>query len=570
MIIQTLHRWVLRAGRRLPARVKRIILEWGGRTAYARLLAAVSRIPAEADERWQPLYAGCSVLTPILRKQGGVGRYLEVTLGLTLDWKQARRYEHGTLGIEFGDSEALGASVIATFRLDRVDRLETVRVRMPPEVEAAQYARIRLLPAPHCDEGQYRFTRAKFVDDPAGTDPLTRIAELEALKERTRIRAAQAQTDSPEICDHYPVALTFELTAACNLTCAHCSSHGDSGLHRFNNKLDELTVEKLEALAHEVFPSLSVISLVGRGEPLVLKEPLWQRFVELVTKYRVKLAITTNGYFLERRITPELLPLIDTINLSMDGVTPETFARNRGGADIERVWRNVGYYHDLRRSSGLARAPRLAFAWTLKRNNIAELPDFVRKIATFDADVLTARHMIIFFSAEKDQSLLLMPPAEVNQHLIAAYDFLQEFGIQRDCVPLFSEPVDEAPVIAEEPATEAVTAPIALVSEPCMFIHSMPVIMAGGEVMACAVPHAAKAGNLGGTATFGEIWNGETLRDIRRTLNTEAEWPQCRTCSYREARVTSQRNLAAAGERYESEQKAVFSEESLNFAKPGA
>jgi radical SAM protein with 4Fe4S-binding SPASM domain len=227
------------------------------------------------------------------------------------------------------------------------------------------------------------------------------------------------------------------------------------------------------------------------------------------------------------------LPLIDTINLSMDGVTPETFARNRGGADIERVWRNVSYYHDLRRRAGLARAPRLAFAWTLKRNNINELPAFVRKIATYDADVLTARHMIIFFSAEKDQSLLQMPPADVNPHLAAAYDLLQEFGIQR------------------------------------MFIHSMPVIMASGEVMACAVPHAAKAGNLGETATFGAIWNGATLRDIRRTLNTEAEWPQCRTCSYREARVTSQRNLAAAGERYESEQKAVFSEESLNFAGSG-
>ena len=103
---------------------------------------------------WEPLYSGCSVLTPILRKPVGEGRYLELTLGLSLDWKQARRYEHGTLGIEYGDSEALGGSTIETFRQDFVDRLETVRVRMPPDVEAARYVRIRLLPAPHCDEEQ--------------------------------------------------------------------------------------------------------------------------------------------------------------------------------------------------------------------------------------------------------------------------------------------------------------------------------------------------------------------------------------------------------------------------------
>src|SRR5437899_3289800 len=77
-----------------------------------------------------------------------------------------------------------------------------------------------------------------------------------------------------EVCAHYPTALCFEMTARCNLTCVHCSSHGAPEVHRTNNKIAEIPLAQLEALASEVFPSLTVISLVGRGEPLLLDEAL--------------------------------------------------------------------------------------------------------------------------------------------------------------------------------------------------------------------------------------------------------------------------------------------------------
>ena len=94
------------------------------------------------------------------------------------------------------------------------------------------------------------------------------------------------------------------------------------------------------------------------------------------------------------------------------------------------------------------------------------------------------------------------------------------------------------------------------------------VIMAGGEVMACAVPGAAQVGMLGDLPTFGAIWNGRILQDIRSKLNTSEEWPQCRTCSYREARVTSQQVLATNGERYDRDQRSSFTKKSVDFASP--
>jgi MoaA/NifB/PqqE/SkfB family radical SAM enzyme len=561
--------------RRILEHLRPTVLTAGGRWPYWHPVAALGGLFRRLG--WRSLGPDCSVLAPLHRKRAKTGRYVDVALELSFDWSQSRRYEHCVVWFEFGADDSLGSTVAATFRLERLERLETVRIRTPEPVVVATHVRLRLFPAPHCNSGRFRFVGARFVEDPPGRHPLSVIADLEALKERVRMQVGRDETECPSVCDHLPTALTLELTAACNLTCSHCSSHGEWALHKHNNKLSELGLSELEALAAEVFPSLTVISIVGRGEPLVLDETVWSRFVELLIEHRVKVAITTNGYFIQRRISEDLLPLIDNVNVSMDGLSKEVFARNRGGADVNHIWRQVDHYDDLRRRSGLCRAPRLMFAWTLKRNNVAELPGFVRKIASYDADLLTARHMIGFFERELDQSLLRADPAEVNPHLAEAYDLLEAYGIQRDCVPLLIESAPEPvfnrpeapPVEPDRPNDDGAGQPEAtstVMMESCMFIHRMPVIMATGEVMACAVPHAAQAGRLSEADRFADIWNGETLRAIRGALHTDQEWPQCRTCHYREARVTSQWALAAAGRRYGSRQQAAFSEEALNFA----
>ena len=350
---------LLKFGRSLPLSTRQLILTLGGRLPYFHPVALASEYVGQAhDIAWEPLQGGCSILTPVHRKVRGRGQYLDLRIALKLDWSCTREYEHGTLGIEYGDTPALGDHVVLTFRQDKLDHFETVRVRLPREVVNAQFIRVRVLPAPHCNAGFYKLGWIRLVKNPHRRPRLSRIADLEDLKARTRVEAAKAEADKAETCNHLPVALTFELTAACNLTCSHCFSHGQPELHRFHNKMPSISIEQLEALAHDVFPSLTVISVVGRGEPMVLKGEVWNRLLELAAEYRVRLAITTNGYFLQRRITSDLLPLIDNINVSMDGLSPGVFAANRGGADINRVWENVQFYDDLRRSAALARAPR--------------------------------------------------------------------------------------------------------------------------------------------------------------------------------------------------------------------
>jgi radical SAM protein with 4Fe4S-binding SPASM domain len=294
------------------------------------------------------------------------------------------------------------------------------------------------------------------------------------------------------------------------------------------------------------------------------------------------------------------MPYVDNVNVSMDGNSRDIFALNRGGADVDRVWHNVDHFHELRRRCGLARRPRLHFAWTLKRNNVAELPGFVRKIACYEADVLTARHLMVFFPSEAGQSLLLAP-SEANVHLREAYRLLEEHGIRRECVPLLAEPPsgdqlvkpvfdaqsvptrqetvgesEEIPVGGPAARAESQVPAHAVAEVPesqleraagldgCMFVHRMANISYNGEVQTCSVPYSAVTGMVGLTS-FDEIWNGRVMRSVRGSLGTDQEWRQCRTCWYREGRYHSQRAMAVEGTRIAADEHGEFSAESLYF-----
>ena len=362
-------------------------------------------------------------------------------------------------------------------------------------------------------------------------------------------------------CDHYPNSLSIELTPRCNLTCTHCSSHGTSELHRWHNRMKEFSAERLDRLATEVFPALTSLTLVGRGEPTMVSTRLWETLVRHVVEQRVFLSIVTNGHFLDRWLTPALLPFIETLMFSIDGITPATFAANRGGADLDALLGAVARFDAMRRSADLARRPRLAFSWTLKRNNIAEFPEFVRRVLRFEPDLVYARHLLLFFSKERDQSLV-GEPHSVNRHLAEAYALLEKHGVRTDCPPLMYDPAAGG----EGPSTPPGYNSAPPSRDGCMFIHRTGVLMADGEVPTCTAPFVRVAGRLDEARSFWDIWNGSTMCGVREALNTPAEWDQCRHCWYREGRYQSQRaQVDPSADSYDLTRHDVFTDEAWDF-----
>ncbi|MEO5669137.1 MAG: radical SAM protein, partial [Ramlibacter sp.] len=361
---------------------------------------------------------------------------------------------------------------------------------------------------------------------------------------------------------HFPESVSLELTPVCNLRCPHCSSHGMPHLHKHHNRQPEMPVERLRAIAEEAFPHVSTCSIVGRGEPTLASDALWNELMAQLRKHDVRLSCVTNGTRVRQRFSEETLPLVHELIFSMDGVKPETFETNRAGAKYGTVVDNLRYYHEMRNRVPQSRRSQLTISWTLKRNNVAELPDFVRWIAPFEPDLISLRHLVVFQDKERGESLL-EHTEEANAALAEAYAELDRRGLRHESPPLMMEPPAEMPASCAahhdgtagaaapapdlppmpppRPQRETIEAQLSMREPECNWMHRTAIIMADGEVITCGKHYGEQVGHLDERTSLWDIWNGPRMQSLRDGFGRPHMWDQCKDCWLRELKWHSQR-----------------------------
>jgi mycofactocin radical SAM maturase len=120
-----------------------------------------------------------------------------------------------------------------------------------------------------------------------------------------------------------PICLTWELTYACNLSCAHCLSSSGKRDPR------ELTTEQCEAVIDELQAMQVFYVNIGGGEPTI--RPDFWHLLEYSVAHQVGVKFSTNGF----RITPERAQWLSRtdyvdVQVSLDGATPEINDALRG------------------------------------------------------------------------------------------------------------------------------------------------------------------------------------------------------------------------------------------------
>jgi hypothetical protein len=229
------------------------------------------------EPAWQTLPEEEWLATEVVPVPAGA-RYVDLTVVLDLPWEQTREYEHSKLYFAVEEPFEFSEERVICFRIRWLRRVQTVRLLLPDQVRYAARLRLRLDPFPYCDAGRMVVHSIRLAGGD-GQDEISRVAELYALKEETRHRVEDSERLGVAACGHLPSSLSVELTARCNLTCGHCSSHGEAELHRRYNRMPEMTLAHLDGLAEGVFPSLTAFGLVGRGEPLATTKKLWEALV---------------------------------------------------------------------------------------------------------------------------------------------------------------------------------------------------------------------------------------------------------------------------------------------------
>jgi mycofactocin radical SAM maturase len=171
-----------------------------------------------------------------------------------------------------------------------------------------------------------------------------------------------------KLVDHFqyglnsPICLTWELTYACNLSCAHCLSSSGRRDPR------ELTTAEAKAVIDELQRMQVFYINIGGGEPTV-RPDFWE-LLDYSIAHNVGVKFSTNGLKIDKERAARLAATdyVD-IQISLDGATPEVndYVRGPGSYDMAiRALENLA-------EAGFSQ-PKISVVMT--RQNVDQLDEF--------------------------------------------------------------------------------------------------------------------------------------------------------------------------------------------------
>ncbi|MGN6793925.1 MAG: mycofactocin radical SAM maturase [Streptosporangiaceae bacterium] len=174
-----------------------------------------------------------------------------------------------------------------------------------------------------------------------------------------------------------PICLTWELTYACNLECAHCLSSSGRRDPR------ELTTEQCEAVIDELQRMNVFYVNIGGGEPTI--RPDFWHLLQYSVEHQVGVKFSTNGV----RITPERARFLAgtdyvDVQVSLDGATAEVNDYVRGPGSFEMALRAL----ENLREAGFGDA-KISVVCT--RHNVGQLDDFQALADRYEATLRLTR-----------------------------------------------------------------------------------------------------------------------------------------------------------------------------------
>ena len=315
--------------------------------------------------------------------------------------------------------------------------------------------------------------------------------DLLHLKDITDSLLAEDQRRGALVCRGLPRQITWTNTSRCNARCAMCQ------VDRRKPPPPDLPIEALEELAPRLFPTMRILNLTRRGEPLVDRN--LPRILELCDEYAVKVDVNTNGTRLDREMAIALLPLLHDIKISVDGADSATNDLQREGTHLPAVVENTRVLLDERRRIlDKPNWPLVSFEVTLTRSNIDQLPSIVRLAADLGVDTVKAYHAFAFWPEHAAESLV-HEKAKYNRVREEAIALSSELGVKARLA---------LPFLMEGPAPD-------FPRRRCPRLWMRLWIDFNGDVLPCCGPARKVLGNMFNDDIV-SLWNRPGWQALRR------------------------------------------------------
>ncbi|MAF77281.1 MAG: hypothetical protein CME60_03910 [Halobacteriovoraceae bacterium] len=159
----------------------------------------------------------------------------------------------------------------------------------------------------------------------------------------------------------------------CNLSCPKCYTHGENAPTDKNRPVETMPFESFLKLCKEMAPFRPRVTPQTWDEPLLT--PNLFRYLKAMKDHYLVVTMDTNGVLLNRNNRKALLDLkIDSIFVSIDATTRETYEKVRGKDTFKLVCENV---EKLITERGESELPRIGVSFVIEEENSHEEEDFV-------------------------------------------------------------------------------------------------------------------------------------------------------------------------------------------------
>lgn len=319
-----------------------------------------------------------------------------------------------------------------------------------------------------------------------------------------------------------PKVLYIETTNRCNLRCKGCILYRGSW-----EPNRDITLKELVTITDQL-PELEQIFLHGIGEPLLNKELL--EIIRHLKGRAVYVLFNSNGTLLSGQAQHGLIQAgLDELRISLDAASPQGYQKIRNSDKYEQVIENLRSFIMLQKQQRVTH-PKLSLWFLGTKNNISELPGFVKLAAEIGIGEVYLQRLVYFqddngYGLAKG-SMTLQNSTDGSSALIEqSQQMAAKLGIQFKASGL-SRPSESLRGKA------AAKLPWGKCHRPSTLMY----ITANGNVLPCCISPFSSAdyasiilGNVF-KESLTEIWSGSRYRNFRNEHQTETPPKCCRGC----------------------------------------
>lgn len=303
-----------------------------------------------------------------------------------------------------------------------------------------------------------------------------------------------------------PWTLDIEPTVSCNLRCIMCHSEKI----REQRAVKTMSFDNFKTIIDSV-PTLLRLTIQGMGEPLLA--PDFLRMVSYANRKDIAVTTTLNATFIREDIAQKVVNCgLSRMYISLDGATKNTYEHIRRGADFKKTLEGIRNLVNARKTKG---DPFIDLWMVGVGDNIHELPLMVDLAVELGVDSLTLQPDVTFWG--KDEFREKMKGKSLSGQAGKAADIVEvakNKAKERGLNFIYIRKTRFTP------------------QKPCVWPWQAGFVATDGRMVPCCLladPEIINFGNILETP-FRDIWNGEQIKALRRSLKEGNYRHFCQDC----------------------------------------